>query len=904
MKMSEFYSSKKLRGLFRFLTVITIVTTFLTACGVDALMAQSAANAQNASAAATSAASSPAPQSNAAATETYTKMNAAYQRYISLLQEGRENSPEGGEAFDQYARLKAEYDQISAENAKSASGAAPSIDGIAETVLEKGGQLAGSVVEKVKDDIIPGGKNMSLLEKIAWGLAKSIIPTAAVLAFASIAALPMAGLIIGAIVIGAVTSGSITYLFEKRSNKFRDKKKTSMEILRDVSVAAVTDGILAPFTMATGGLASTFGKASSKVIIQNAIRGAAVQFLGQGISAGAGGLVKKAWADNYFHYDEKISALQKEAQQIFDRHAEPGSVPLTDAEKARLNQISIEIDEMKSQDYSTADFKKDLQRAALSSFITGALGASMSGVAANSKAANLASLKLFGNTGKAGAIANWVTSNPTAFLNGSARATLEKHYIQDKAKDVAAERDKYKPGSVPYYYYDNEVKRLQTQNDSINPWKKGLEAGVTNFAVQSVSLGVSLGKEKLIDQPQRDKLALQERYRSQSKEWREAGEMRQQIETMKETQKPDPSKYTDVAKYARDKNAFNSQIGKLERDAAKLEIRAVEAQKLPDNLKLMENVKQNYIKEQQLDRNLEYARIMGQENYLKAFKVKMRESSDTYKNMNDAELTNIAQTEIANQNKIAYEKARLELAAIDDKIDKGRMVKGADGKNIDSMESLKEFAQNGRELTPQELRAIEFQAARISPSVYKAKVVNVKINEMRSTGASDAQIIKASDRIYAEAEKQMLSKYGNSWTSVMYSEFASKQLSQMRYNDEGKLEFKEQLKKLFGEAPKKAQTEIYSHYKNEVNSTIEEQLMPDSTVLAGDDLGSLFINTSLSTLFKKVVIEEGSSRLMDTAYSGFNNTLGVPVNAIQNTIVTPDEAMIIMQNNRSGRISE
>ncbi|EKD68757.1 MAG: hypothetical protein ACD_47C00452G0001, partial [uncultured bacterium] len=176
MKMSEFYSSKKLRGLFRFLTVITIVTTFLTACGVDALMAQSAANAQNASAAATSAASSPAPQSNAAATETYTKMNAAYQRYISLLQEGRENSPEGGEAFDQYARLKAEYDQISAENAKSASGAAPSIDGIAETVLEKGGQLAGSVVEKVKDDIIPGGKNMSLLEKIAWGLAKSIIP--------------------------------------------------------------------------------------------------------------------------------------------------------------------------------------------------------------------------------------------------------------------------------------------------------------------------------------------------------------------------------------------------------------------------------------------------------------------------------------------------------------------------------------------------------------------------------------------------------------------------------------------------------------------------------------------------------------------------------------------------------
>lgn len=898
MKLSEFYSDKKLKGVFRFLTVILIVSTFLTACGADRLLAQSAQNGPPAAPASVTPASSP--STEASATDAYAKMNAAYERYVSLLQEGRENSPEGGEAFEQYARLKAEYDQISAAGAASSSGAAPSIDGLAESVIDKGGQIAGGVVEKVKDDILPGGKKMSLLEKVAWGLAKSIIPTAAVLAFASIAALPISGLIIGAIAIGAITSGSITYLFEKRSNTFRDKKKSSMEILRDVSVAAVTDGILAPFTMATGGLASTFGSASSKVIIQNAIRGAAVQFLGQGISAGAGGLVKKAWADHYFHYDDRIAALQKEAQQIFDSHAEPGAAPLTDAEKARLQKIAVEIDEMKAQDYSAADFKQDLQRAALSSFITGALGASMSGVAANSKAANLASLKLFGNTSKAGAIANWVTSNPTAFLNGSARATLEKHYLKDREKEIASLRDRYKPGSVPYYYYDSEVKRLQAQNDSINPWKKGLEAGVVNFAVQSVSLGVSLGKEKLINQPQRDKLALQERYRAQSKEWREAADMRQKIETMKETQRPDPANYTDVAKYAKDKIAFNNKVSKLEHEAARLEIKAVEAQKLPDNVKLMESVKQGYFREQQLERNLEYARIMGQENYLKAFKLKMRETNETYKSMDDAELTKIAQAEINNQNKIAYEKARLELAAIDERINKARAVKGADGKSVDGMEALKEFAQNGRELTPQEMRAIEFQAAKISPSVYKAKVVNVKINEMRANGASDAQIIKASDRIYAEAEKQMLSKYGNSWTSVMYAELAAKQLSQMKYNDEGKLEFKEQMKKLLGEAPKKAETDIYTHYKKEVNSAIEQQLMPDSQIFEGDDLGALFINTSLSSLFKKVVIEEGSSRLMDSAYGGVKYTLGVPVNALQNNAVTPEEALTIMNNSRRG----
>ncbi len=899
MKISEFYNNRKLKGIFRFLAIAIITATLITGCKIDVLLAQSAVQAVNNPAVNVLATS----HNESQAVDVYSKMNAAYDRYIKLLHEGRENSPEGSEAFDAYARFKAEYDEITTAAASKSSKAAPSIDGLTESIIEKGETLASNVINKVKDDITPeDGKKMSLLEKVAWGLAKSIIPTAAVLAFASFAAFPIAGLVIGAIAVGAITSGTLTYLFEKRSNKFREKKKTPMEILRDVTVSAVTDGILAPFTMATGGLASTFGQASSKVIIQNAVRGAAVQFVGQSAASGAGGLVKKAWADHYFHYDDKIKALQTEAQQIFNNHSAAGSAPLSEAEKARLNQIAVEIDEMKAQDYSADDFKKDLQRAALSSFITGALGTSMSGVAANSKAANLASLKLFGNTSKAGAIANWVTSNPTAFLQGSARATLEKHYIQDKIKEVTAHRDEYPPNSVAYYYYDNEVKRLQTQDESINPWKKGLEAGVVNFAVQSVSLGVSLGKEKLIDKPQRDKLAINERYRTQSKEWQEADKIRQKIETLKETNKPDPANYTDVIKYSKDKNAFNNQINKLEREAARLEIKAVEAQKMPDNVKLMENIKQNYTHEQQLERNLEYARIMGQDNYLKAFKIKMRETNDAYKDINDEQLTQLAQAEINNQNKIAYEKARLELTAINEKLDKARIVKGADGKNIDSMESLREFAQNGADLSQQEMRAIEFQAARISPSVYKAKVVNLKISEMRSNGASDAQIIKASDQIYAEAEKQMLSKYGNNWSSVMYAEFASKQLKQMRYNDEGYVDLKNQLKKLIGvEAPKKIESDLVSHYKKEVNSSIEKELMPDSQLLSGDDLGSLFINTSLSTLFKKVIIEEGSSRIMDSAYGGVKNTISTPINAIHNNIVTPEEASIIMQN-RGGRI--
>ena len=882
MRISDFYKNARLKFSLRLLSVFIIVITLLTACDIQSIMAQQA-------------------DSSAQPKAAYERMNTAYQQYINLLKEGKENSTEGSEAFDQYAKYKVEYENLAATNTESDSkSGAKSFSDVTSNIMDTGEKIAGDIAETVKNDIIPGSQKMSLIEKVAWGLAKSIIPTAAVLALASFAILPIGALIASSILIGAVTSGTITYFYEKRSNKFRDKEKSSMEILRDVSISAVTDGILAPFTMATGGLASTFGSASTKVIIQNALRGAAIQFAGQSISSAAGGAVKHAWAKNYFHYDQKIAALQNEANQIFAKHSGSSSDPLTETEKARLTAIATEIDEMEAQDYTTDDFKKDVQRAALSSLITGAIGTSVSGIAANSKAASLASLKLYGTVDKAGAIASYVTSNPIAFLQGSARANLEKHYINEQIKETTAVRDKYAKTSVAYAYYNDEITRLSAQNELINPWKKGLEAGVVNFAIQSVSMGVSLGKEKLVDKPQRDKQAVEQRYREQSTEWKKAAEMRQKIESFKDEKKPDPTNYTDINKYAKDKLAFNRELNKLESDAAKIEIKAYQAQSSAENQKLLESVKLDYQKEQQLERNLEYARVMGQENYLKAFKLKMRETNEKYSEMSDDELGVIAKNEIASQNKIAYDKSKAELAEINENLAKARIIKGKDGSDVDTLDSLKEFIDGKKDLSSAELRSIEIQAAKISPSVYKAKLVSVKVNEMKYNGATDDQIVKASDQIYAEAEKQMLKQYGNSWTKVICSEMASTQLQQLRYSDDGKMSLREQLSKIIRkEAPEQVESQFVSHYRTEVNDTIKNNIMPGSTVVSGSDIGSLFINTSISTLFSKVLIDEGSSKLFDSAYKGAKQTITAPVNSIKQNVLTPAEIQTIRQNNSS-----
>ncbi|HNY10085.1 MAG TPA: hypothetical protein PKK26_00710 [Candidatus Wallbacteria bacterium] len=895
MLISEFTNNRNVKRFLKLLSLTMIFTIVMMASGVNDVLAA---------------------QQEAARSKTavYEQMTVAYNNYVNLLKEGKENSPEGSVAFNNYVNLKTEYEALSGSsasgNAAIEAASNSSYADVAAGITAKGQSLFEKLLAKFKTEVLPGGsqKQMSLMEKIAWGLGKSIIPTAVVLAFAAFAPLSLGFMIAGSMLIAAVSSGVLTYLYETRSNSFREKKKSGMEILRDVSISAVSDGIMAPFTMATAGLASTFGKVSFKVILQNAIKGAGIQFAGQAISAGAGGLVKHEWAKNYFHYEEKIQLLQVEAGQIISSHAVPGSPELTQQEKDRLAAISQEIADMKAQDYNVDDFHKDIQRAALSAAISGVVGTTATAMAANSRAANLASIKLFGNTSRAGSIANWVASNPVAFLQGTSRAQLEKHYLAQDIKEATAERNKFIPGTTVYNYYNNEVVRLQAKSDSINPLKSGLESAVVNFAVQSVSMGVAIGKEKIIDKPKRDNAAIQERYMESNNQWQKAAESRQKINEFKQENQPKPENYTDVAKYLKDKSAFNKTVDKMEREASKIELKALDAQSLPENKKMLEEVKQQYYKEQQLDRNLEYSRILGQDKYLSAFKEKMKVQNETFKNMSDADLTAAAKTEISRQNQLALDKSKKELEIIDQKLDAGRYVKGKDGKNAEAPEALREYIEGGRELTSKEMRTIEFQAAKISPSAYKAKLVNVKIDEMRVNGATDSQIVNASDKIYAEAEKQMLERYGNNWGTVMYSEFASRQLSNLKYDDEGKMSLWEQLKKLVGKAPVQAESEFVDHYRTEVNSAIKDQLMPqDGVVSAADgDLGALFINTSASTLFDKVVLDEGSSRLFDTTYKGVKTTVTKPISNINQNVVTPSEMTIIMQNRskatESGRI--
>ncbi|MEZ7893204.1 MAG: hypothetical protein QMC67_15820 [Candidatus Wallbacteria bacterium] len=885
MRLLDFYSNRKVKNFFKILSITIIFSTLLMACGVDSIMAAEKSKDEQIKAA-------------------YSQMQSAYDTYIKLLGEGRENSAEGNEAFSNYAKLKAEYESLTGLEVQQSPGEKNAVNPI-ETAVQASSNIAGKVVNEVTQNVLPGSsKQMSLLEKVAWSIGKSIIPTAAVLAFASLTALPLGAVVLGSIAIGAVSSGFITYLFEKRSNKFRDTKKTNMEIMRDVSVSAVVDGIMAPFTMATAGLASTFGNASAKVIVQNALRGAAIQFAGQSISAGAGGLVKHEWSKNYFHYDQQINQLQNEANKIFLMHSGPDSKPLSAEETKRLQEISQKISDLKAQDYNITDFRRDIERAAVSSAISGVIGTSVSGIAANTKAANLLSVKLFGNTSKAGVIANFVTSNPVSFLQGSSRAVMDKYYLSEDMKKVASERDKFLPNSVPYNYYNQEISRLKSQQEAINPIAKGAEAAVVNFAVQSVSVGVMLGKEKLVDKPRRDNAEIQERYRAQNSEWQKAAEARKKMEDYKAQNQPDPKNYTDVNKYAKDKVNFNRELSKMEANAMKLEVQASEAQSAAVNQQALSKIKQEYKVEKELDRNLEYSRILGQENYLKVFKAKMKMDNPECANMTDAELTAAAKSEISAQNRIAYENAKKDIDEVNSKLDAYSYAKGqakSGGSDVNVNNAVREVAEGKREFTADEIKALEIQAAQISPSTYKAKIVNLKVSEMKANGATDAEILKASDKIYAAADQQMLEKYGNSWLGVMRSELIAKQISNIKYDDEGQVNLAQRLTTMLRkDMPQKVESEFVSHYKTQVNTSIKDQLLPvvnnNLQVTDSNDLGSIFINTVVSKLFDKVVIEEGSNKIFDGAYSGIKNSASKPIENIQKNKVTSEEMKIINQN--------
>ncbi|MEW6710538.1 MAG: hypothetical protein AB1403_12005, partial [Candidatus Riflebacteria bacterium] len=265
-------------------------------------------------------------------------------------------------------------------------------------------------------------KEMSKAEEIAWTIGKALLPTLAVMAFSAAVVCPLAWVVVGAVAVGAGTAGLMTLAYEMRKNSFRSEKekKTMDKIWREVTIAAAVSGAMAPFNMATAGIAQAIGPVTAKTIVQTAAKAGAVSFLGSTVSNVTKGAVTNLWYDHYYNYDEREKILKN---RIATLSAIKNRTPQQEAD---LVSFIKELDTISKEKYTWESFRKDEHKALVSAGISGVLGGAAAKFGAESDWANIASSKLFGSTSQSAMVSNAVISNPFAFATGAAQAGVDK----------------------------------------------------------------------------------------------------------------------------------------------------------------------------------------------------------------------------------------------------------------------------------------------------------------------------------------------------------------------------------------------------------------------------------------------------------------------------------------------
>jgi hypothetical protein len=745
-------------------------------------------------------------QANGALIEARARMDGSYRQYMASLENkdaSQANSlkTEYEEAKDRYLELSdSEVGSSKSEDNATEAGQTQESRSWTSAILDKIYGLVGGVTganQNGKD-----GKSMPFWESMLWTIAGAVGPTAAVLIFGALCACPIGWMVLGAIAIGAVVGAAITYFHEKRLNDFRTVPKSEAEILRDVTVAGVTEGIVAPFNLATMGLTSTIAGAGAKLILKQAATGIAVQFAGNMLASTAGGLTKKAWADLYFHTDEKIATLEKGSDAILARHGFEGAPPLTDREKQELDTIASEIADLKASDYTMNDFEKDLQRAAVTSIITGGIGIGTSTLLARSSVAYKGSMALFKDVDHSQAIANWIASNPTSFLAGSSRVVLEKRFLAEELTNVEKKRDSFETGSAGYVYYNERLVAMKDKIDSINPLEAGAKAMLTNAVVQTAVLGASAAETNLLRLPSEKNGAVRGEYKSNDPLWQKSEEARAKYEDYKANARPDT------------RAEFDSTLTNLKTDWKKLEAAATERMSTSEGKSTLNQLAKEYDANVKIERKMELSRALGEEEYVAAWAEKISGEKGAG-SMNRAEILEMAKSQVQAEYKSCAAKSASEFNDIDVRLEKWNDLKNAkaEGKSVD----------------PAELREAEYRALVVKPSDYKAAYFKAKTDELKADGLSDSELRDLSSDVMNEAEKATLDAYGGGWEDLLTAELSARQLRTLRLelDENGKVGLKDKLTGAIGRKTQDAaKGAVWAEFERRLDDSLMKDLIP------------------------------------------------------------------------------
>ncbi len=688
-----------------------------------------------------------------------------------------------------------------------------------------------------------GSKEMPLLEKIAWNIGKAIVPSFAVmLATALLAPLSPVAMIIGGVVVGAAMGGLMTYAYEKRMNaKYREVPKEDLKIWRDVTVGAAVEAVMAPFNLMTGGLFGMAGPTVGSAITRVALTQAALGFTGSALSSGVGGVVKNIWARNVFHYPEKIASAEARIDSILENHVKSGEA-ISESEMKELNQLRTEIDQMKGESYSAEDFSKDLKRAALSSVISGFVGSVVSDKMYSydkGRWADRISVKVFGSVSQGKALSSVLSTIPTNFVSGMAGAELEKSFISSDIGKALEEQKQYPSGTPAYDYYNTVIAGMQQQHDAIKPVEAGFNSAASNLAVRAGQLSVQALKYNLYDAPKARRAAIDDLYRLQDKDWKKANQSYEKYQKVAEG-RPDIRTARNPITYAKALREYNAKVDAARREWMAQCVTAKENEQLPQNVALKEQVSQKFDRDIKLNQMLELGKLSGGEKHVEAMMEILKSNNPEYANLPSDQLRYKAITAIARSYDDKYAQCNERVNSLND-----------------TLQKYKDYKNGTLQMTEDEARVLDGRRALISPSQYKAALVEQKVYEMKSKNTRWDVVEKSMPDILTQAERETLNTYGG-WNNVLISEMYANGLARYKYDPEGRVNFAAEMKKLVAKVPGMVESGVINDYKTDVNNAITGAILPKDT---SGNVAEDFMKT-----FAKSAITTGTDNAIDTVY--------------------------------------
>ena len=691
---------------------------------------------------------------------------------------------------------------------------------------------------------------MPLWERIAWTIGKALLPTMGVIiATALLAPLTPVGMVIGGIVTGAALGGLMTYAFEKRMNaKYRTVKKEEAKIWRDVSVQAVIEAVMAPFNLATGGMFGMVGPTVGRAIGKVALTQAALTFAGRALSSQVGGGVKNLWSVYYFKYPEKIEANENRIDEILNAHLS-SETPFSAETVAELDRLRADNEMMRGEHYTSEDALKDIKRAGVSAAISGFAGSIISDRAYNStfgRWSDRASVRLFGSVANGKSVASLFSTMPVNFASGMAGASLEKSFVSGDIKDLRNEQKAYAAGTPVFEYYEKMISEKEQKRDSIDSTKAGFDTMLNGFAVHAARLSVDAIKYNVYDGPKARKAAVENLYRDQDPNWKKAAALQQKYEDLKKST-PNPLRYRNPATYAKALAGHVKQLDKARSEWLQQSLTAQKADALPQNVSLKKELSTQYARDVKLNQMLELGRLRGGDAHLEAMKKVLQSKNPELANASDERMTELAALAI----KKTYEDKFVSSSSRAESIEK-------------TLEMRRQYKAGKLALSTEEAKLLAGRADVISPSQYKASLVEKYVYDLKTQNVRWDEVERQMPSIMARAEKQMLVQYNNNWAGVLTAEAYANGLARYKYNPEGYVSFGDEMKKIVAGIPKMIKSNLLGEYTREVNNAITSNVLPQNP--SGD------VERYLST-FGKTAIDEATGKVINSVYDASSQQL-------------------------------